>query len=337
MPLVSITICVRDGEQWIDDCLSALIAQTHRPLEIIAVDDGSSDGGTERLLNWAGEHEGVLVTVLTQSALGLSAARNKALGESKGEWVAITDIDCRPDPYWIEELLRVSDGIGGEHVLAITGRTVFAEGKTPTSRMRAREIARKYASRSRLASLANGPCSIFDRASLEDIGGFDPSWYHAEDMEVSLRLLATGGVIIHTPAAVVHHVAESSLRLFLRKRRRDARAHMRIRRSFGRQGVRKPDGSLHRHDFISDATDVLPMLPIVLIGLGFAVTLVLWLPAESMFWWVAIATSVAWGLLIASRWRRLLWSCALWMGACDGMLDALLGRHGHPRLFARRP
>ena len=109
--LVSVTVCVRDGISWIDDCMNALISQTYRPLEIIAVDDGSTDGGKEKLESWSGMHADIPVTVLTQPPTGLSAGRNLALNESKGEWVAITDIDCRPDPYWIEELVRVSEGI----------------------------------------------------------------------------------------------------------------------------------------------------------------------------------------------------------------------------------
>lgn len=334
--LVSITVCMRDATHWVEDCMAALVAQTHRPLEIIAVDDGSSDGGTSRLEAWAGEHDGVEVRVLTQAPLGLSAGRNLALTDARGEWVAITDIDCRPDPYWIEEMVRVCKGIGGEHVLAVTGRTIFAEGDTPTSRMRARSIARKYASRPRLASLANGPCSMFDRESLLEVGGFDPAWYHAEDMEVSLRLIQTGGVIVHTPAAVVHHVAESSLRVFLRKRRRDARAHMRIRRRFGRHGVRKPDGSLHLHDFIGDARDVVWMLPILSVGCGLNLAALSWLIPSTAPWLVAVCTLTFWVVLGLRRWRRLLWSGALWTGAVLGISDAMLGRHGHPRPFGRR-
>ncbi|MCP2504220.1 MAG: glycosyltransferase family 2 protein, partial [Candidatus Poseidoniaceae archaeon] len=51
-PLVSVTVCVRDGIDWVDGCVESLIAQTYRPLEIIAVDDGSSDGSKEKLLAW---------------------------------------------------------------------------------------------------------------------------------------------------------------------------------------------------------------------------------------------------------------------------------------------
>ncbi len=321
---------------WIDDCLNALISQTYRPLEIIAVDDGSTDGGREKLESWSGMHEDIPVTVLTQTPTGLSAGRNLALNEAKGEWVAITDIDCRPDPYWIEELIRVSEGIGGEYVLAVTGRTIFDSGDTPTSRMRAHAIATKYASRPRIASLANGPCSMFNRESLLEVGGFNPSWYHAEDMEVSLRLIASGGIIIHTPAAVVHHVAESSLRQFLRKRRRDARAHVRIARVYGRKGVHKPDGSLHRHDFTSDARNIVPLLPSAMIGFGLSALFLLLVPMFTPVWYLALVTGVVWMPIVVSRWRQLLWSATLWIGVIEGLFDAILGRNGHPPLFRRR-
>ena len=167
----------RDAEHWVDHCLESLVKQTYRPLEIIAVDDGSSDDGYSKLEAWEGEHNGITVQVLKQPATGLSAGRNLALEHSKGEWVAITDIDCRPDPYWISEMYLVSEGLEDENVLAVTGRTIFDEGDTTTSRLRARSIARKYTSRPRLTSLANGPCSMFERQALISVGGFDPKWY----------------------------------------------------------------------------------------------------------------------------------------------------------------
>ena len=334
-PLISLTVCMRDAEHWVDHCLESLVKQTYRPLEIIAIDDGSSDDGFAKLKAWEGEHNGIPVRILKQPPIGLSAGRNLALEHSVGEWVAITDIDCRPDPYWISEMYLVSEGLENEQVLAVTGRTIFDEGDTVTSRLRARSIARKYTSRPRLTSLANGPCSMFERKALISVGGFDPEWYHAEDMEVSLRLLQIGGSIVHAPAAVVHHVAESSLRLFLFKRCRDARAHMRIRRHFGRHGVRKPNGYTHLHDFVSDAKEVVWMLPIAILGLGFAVALLFSLPYQNNLWWVAASTAGIWILLYMSRWHQLLWSGALWIGAGLGMIDAILGRHGHRRILQR--
>jgi glycosyltransferase involved in cell wall biosynthesis len=149
----------------VDGCLEALKAQTYRPLEIIAVDDGSTDGSKERLLKWKNEGGEPSVRVLTQSAKGLSAGRQWAVEEAKGEWVAITDIDVRPEPDWIETMVAEAKPIADEEsIVAVTGRTVFAHDGDIVSRVRSMEIARKYRARPRRTSLANGPCSMFREA-----------------------------------------------------------------------------------------------------------------------------------------------------------------------------
>ena len=332
-PLISITVCMRDAEEWVDDCIESLIQQTYRPLEIIAIDDGSTDSGLSILERWTGEHNGIPVRVFSQSPKGLSAGRNLAVEKSKGEWVAITDIDCRPDPYWISQMYSVSGGLDGEDVWAVTGRTIFEKGDTKISKLRSDSIARKYSGRPRLTSLANGPCSMFKREALNQVEGFNPSWYHAEDMEVSLRILQAGGAIIHTSDAIVNHVAESSRVVFLRKRCRDARAHIRIRRNFGKHGVRKPNGTIHLHDFVSDAERVVWLFPIGLFGIISCICCFLAFQGpmrNSVF----LAT-IIWATLISKRANEFLWSIALWYGALLGIFDIVLGRHGHRKLFTK--
>ena len=360
------TVCVRDGKDWVDGCLEALKAQTYRPLEIIAVDDGSTDASTERLLKWKDEDAEPSIRVLTQSAKGLSAGRQWAVEEAKGEWVAITDIDVRPEPDWIETMVAETKPIAdGESIVAVTGRTVFAHDGDIVSRVRSMEIARKYRARPRKTSLANGPCSMFRRSSLQSIGGFNPAWYHAEDMEVSLRLIEAGGSIIYAPSAVVNHVPEIERKRFLGKRKRDARAHVRILRHFPRRKRIGPG-----LDFIGSSTLVLMVLPLwisaLVSGLPFAfkaLTMSDWSWAVAQEWWqtkILLSTAsimiihefILWrgplgevnrGALRAGTFglkeiwniRRLTfrWSIALWQGLLLGMLDALRSRNGHRPLF----
>lgn len=346
-PLVSVTVSVRNGAHWIDDCMVSLCAQTHRPLEIIAVDDGSTDGGAELLQQWHDplaerqESNGIPVRVMLQEPLGLSAGRNNALNEAEGEWVAITDIDCRPEPDWIERMVAESDSEAGLEVFGITGRTIFQVGDTVASKTRARIIEAKYREKRRFTSLANGPCSMFERRALLAIGGFDPAWYHAEDMEVSCRLTEAGGYIIHTPDAVVHHVAELESRLFLAKRRRDARAHVRIIRNFGWRGPRRPDGELVPFDFTSDANRTAIYSLVVLLGLAtFA-----WLSANQInlagrsgfdIAIIGLISLFVMILIVPTVRLRAMWSVALWLGFIEGWLDALLARNGQRRLFTKR-
>lgn len=342
MTLVSITVAVRDGVDWIDECMRSLVDQTHRPLEVIIVDDGSSDGSREKVESW-GEHS--LVTCILQEPMGLSSARNAALELAKGEWVATTDIDVRPESDWIENLLLASEPKNeGEIIAGVTGRTIFEKSDDVVSKVRSREVAAKYRSRSRRTSLANGPCSMFRREDLIEIGGFNPEWYHAEDMEVSLRLIQKGKDIIYTPDALVRHVPEIGFRRFLSKRRRDARAHLRIVRKYPARARRGPG-----FDFIGSSWSVLLMSPLLLLSMtGFLMMYILAIPNhgwssdlfEQKSTLVAI-TTISLDLILVLRvtgkqlpnlkeiWLYHAWSFALWNGIFLGIVDAILGRNGH--------
>jgi len=365
-PLVSITVCVRDGVNWIDGCLESLVAQTYRPLEIIAIDDGSNDGSKEKLLSWHNEESEIPIQILTQDAKGLSAGRQLAVKQSQGEWIAITDIDVRPEPDWITNMILEIQPIDSqEKIVAVTGRTVFEHAGDVVSRVRSVEIATKYRSRPRRTSLANGPCSMFERESLLEIGGFNPNWYHAEDMEVSLRLIANNGVIVYAPDAVVHHVPELESSRFLAKRRRDARAHMRILRHFPRRKRLGPG-----LDFIGSSTFVLTLFPLWVMALVSGIPFIYsfftqpdWSWEVAKTWWQTQLLLLTMGLMLLHEfilWRgplgvvnrgaikqgkwslltifkirnlTLRWSIALWQGLFLGAFDALRGINGHRKLF----
>jgi len=368
-PMVSITVCVRDGIHWIDECLESLVAQTYRPLEIIAIDDGSIDGSKEKLLAWKERESEIPIHIFTQNAEGLSAGRQRAVQQSKGDWIAITDIDVRPEPDWITNMVLEIEPIDNEeNIVAVTGRTIFEHGGDIVSRVRSVEIATKYRSRPRRTSLANGPCSMFKRDVLMEIGGFNPQWYHAEDMEVSLRLIAKGGSIIYAPEAVVRHVPEIQSSRFLAKRRRDARAHMRIIRHFPR-AKRKGPGL----DFIGSSTIVLAVFPLWIMALISGIPFLFsyltqpdWSWEIAKTWWqtqLLLATGALmllheiilwrgplgvvnrgaiqqgnWSLFTVFKVRNLTlrWSIALWQGLFLGLIDALRGSNGHRKLFGKK-
>jgi len=362
-PLISITVCVRDGVQWVDGCMEALQNQTYRPLEIIAVDDGSVDGSTEKLLKWNNPANEISTYVLTQDAKGLSSARQLALEKSNGEWVAITDIDVRPTQNWISNLFSETVPVDSEEdIVAVTGRTIFQKAEDLVSQLRSVEIEAKYRSRSRLTSLANGPCSMFRKKSLMAIGGFNPDWYHAEDMEVSLKLLGNGGNIVYAPEAVVAHVPESGRRRFLAKRSRDARAHVRIMRKYPKRRRKGPD-----LDFIGSSTMVLAVVPLwisaIISGFPFLyfyftsednswdsvqtwwqtnvllITIALLLIQELIIWRGPLGV-VNRGAIVNSGRNRIVvyfalkgliiqWSLSLWKGLFLGFYDMITKKNGH--------
>ena len=96
---ISVTVPVHNTAQYLPVCLESLLAQTYPHLEIICVDDGSTDNSLEILNEYAARDS--RIKVYHQEAQGVSAARNTALLHSTGEFVTSLDSDdyIKPDLY----------------------------------------------------------------------------------------------------------------------------------------------------------------------------------------------------------------------------------------------
>ena len=90
-PLISVIVPVYNVERYLDQCLESIVNQSYRHLEILVVDDGSTDNSGMMCDRWAERDE--RIRVIHQPNGGLSAARNSALDVMKGEWVIMVDSD----------------------------------------------------------------------------------------------------------------------------------------------------------------------------------------------------------------------------------------------------
>ncbi len=88
-PLVSILIPVYNAEKWVVDTCESVINQTWGNIEVIFVDDGSTDNSLDIINSFKSPE----VKVLTQENKGASAARNLAYNESKGDYIQFLDAD----------------------------------------------------------------------------------------------------------------------------------------------------------------------------------------------------------------------------------------------------
>ncbi len=84
---ISVVIATRNRAAKVVRAAASVLAQTVRPLEVIVVDDGSTDDSGERLAKLPG------VTYVWRPAAGVSAARNFGAGAARGEWLAFLDSD----------------------------------------------------------------------------------------------------------------------------------------------------------------------------------------------------------------------------------------------------
>lgn len=99
-PLISIIVCVYNTEKYIAKCLKSICAQTYANIEIIVVNDGSTDK-TEMIINeWQEKDERIVL--VQQENKGLAVARNVGLDISRGEYIGFVDANGELFPKNIE-------------------------------------------------------------------------------------------------------------------------------------------------------------------------------------------------------------------------------------------
>lgn len=105
--LVSIIIPVYNVAQYLDDCLNSIIRQTYKNLEIIIIDDGSTDDSLEICRSFAAKDK--RLTVIHQENAGVSAARNAGLSIMTGNYVLFIDSDDRIEQNMVESFIEILD------------------------------------------------------------------------------------------------------------------------------------------------------------------------------------------------------------------------------------
>ena len=91
--LVSCVVPVRDGERYLAEAIDSVLAQDHRPLELLVIDDGSTDASAAIAAAY-----GAPVRVLSQAPTGIAAARNLGVEAAGGAFVCFLDADDRYRP-----------------------------------------------------------------------------------------------------------------------------------------------------------------------------------------------------------------------------------------------
>ena len=100
---VSVIVPAYNVAQWLSRCLESILRQTHRNLEIVVVDDGSTDETFEIMEHYAArDHR---IKAFHQENGGVTSARLRGVAEASGEWIGFVDGDDEIDPDMYERLL----------------------------------------------------------------------------------------------------------------------------------------------------------------------------------------------------------------------------------------
>jgi glycosyltransferase involved in cell wall biosynthesis len=223
--LVSVAVCTRGRAQHLRRCLHSLIELQRAELEILIVDNAPPDGATQEVVAEFAALDARIRYIL-EPRPGLSCARNRALREARGEFLAYTDDDARVDPDWLDGVLR---GFGRRpDTECVTGLVASSSLETPAERFFDERVswssgcepqlydATPRGADSKLHPFAAGVFGTganmsFRTDFLRRLGGFDESLGAGtatgggEDLDIFVRVIRSGGALAYEPSALVWH------------------------------------------------------------------------------------------------------------------------------------
>lgn len=241
-PFVSIIVPAFNEAEVIQASLSSLLELRYPYYEIIAVDDGSTDGTLEKMREFEGNHYGVRVSVYRKENSGKADTLNFGIRRSKAPIVVCMDSDSRLTSTALRYAVRHFDD---PHVGAVAGNVKVINRQNIWTKLQALEyieglnIVRKAQAFWRTVNVIPGPIGIFRRTAIEATGGYDSDTF-AEDFDMTVKMLADGWKINYEPKAVAYTEAPEELLDIIKQRYRWSRGIL--------QALRKQKRLLTRTD-----------------------------------------------------------------------------------------
>ncbi len=241
-PLFTIAICTRNGGHRLKENLPFFEKIDDPHYELLVVDDGSTDD-TSLIVQDFLTNCTLTGRLLHQDPSGLSAARNHAAREGRGEFIVYIDDDARPHPYWLEAL-----------------RSAFARNPKAAAAGGPNLAPVPHSYQNAIVTACSGNAShilftdttaehlpgcnfALKRELLLEIEGFDKRYHTAgDDVDVCWRLLDAGYQLAFHPAACIFHDRRGTIRQFLRQQRgygqAEALLYQKHPARFGPDGIR---------------------------------------------------------------------------------------------------
>jgi glycosyltransferase involved in cell wall biosynthesis len=220
---LTVAVCTRDRPQQLTRTLESLARQRHRDFDVVVVDNAPTTEETAAVVDRFSSR--LPVRCVVEPRPGLSRAKNRALREASGDFVAYIDDDEVADPGWVEEFGRALRR--HPRADAVTGLIVPAELDT-----QAQLWFEQFGGHSKgrgchpavltadsvfsplypLPPFGAGGNAVIRRSALEAVGGFDEALgagtrtRGSEDTKLFTQLLLRGGEVIYWPSAFVRHL-----------------------------------------------------------------------------------------------------------------------------------
>jgi GT2 family glycosyltransferase len=220
-----VVVVTLNGASILRNCLRGLATQDQSGIEVIVVDNGS----TEELRGLLATEFPSVRVLRSEENLGFAGGNNLGIRAARGAWIALINNDAVAEPGWLSAMIRCAEGdprIGAVACAVLDGNEPdamdsFGVGVSldGMSRQTWRGVSPRHLPPGGDVLVASGCACLFRKAALDEVGLFDPRFFaYCEDTDLSLRLRRAGWRIVTEPAArVVHYYSQTGGAFSLRK------------------------------------------------------------------------------------------------------------------------
>ena len=209
---ISVIIPAHNEGTNLPDMVNCILTRSRHPnLEVVVVDDDSTDGSTQRLRRRFREDQ--RVRLLRASGLGVAGSRNHGASEACGDLLVFIDGHCYTPPGWLPQLtMPLADpGVGLigpafaslEHGNGYRGMGVKWQGPDLGFEWMSQQDETPYP-----VPLITGGCQAIRRPLYESLGGYDGGMtrWGSEDLEIALRVWLMGYQVLVHPQVLIYHL-----------------------------------------------------------------------------------------------------------------------------------
>lgn len=204
-PLISVIITVYNLEKYIEQCILSVTAQTYDNLQIIIVDDGSTDNSSAICDRLAASDS--RIEIIHQENTGAAGAKNRGLSQARGKYLGFVDGDDCIAPDMYEQLLKGCINTNAQ--ISVCGRTLIDENGKKIKSMFCVDTLEMYSGKEMVKKiLAWDGCDsatwdkLFERYLWNHISFPDVA---CDDLRVTVLLLEKAHSVVHIPGAKYYY------------------------------------------------------------------------------------------------------------------------------------
>lgn len=205
--LISIIIPAYNVEDYIEECVASAFAQSYSPIEVICIDNNSSDGTWDKLQQLKELYPSLIVE--KELKPGAPAARNKGLALSKGQWLQFLDADDLLLPGKIKHQVGLIKDDAQVCFIAAASEKLSIDGQIFKSVPKLDDPIKSLFT----TNLGNTCSNLWNRSYVEQIGGWDENIKSSQEADLMFRLLQVNRKVVFDilPLTVIRERPEGQI------------------------------------------------------------------------------------------------------------------------------